>query len=548
MLMILVAVLGLSSASAEAGKRETSKGMRPTTHRDRPITGVNTEAAPEDAVKAKPVLAYDPDLDAANEQALAPQNPPTSGGVSPTAAAGVVNSSFFGMQQVPSNQLGWGYPPDTSLAASSSRVVQAVNRRVRLSNTTGGHLMTMTLDGFFKGVDGLQLFDPKVYYDRNSSRPRHYIVALEGASSGFSRLHLAVSRSTDPSTLAPGAWCRYSFDARVPVAGNAATWADYPGLGMGQTALTLSTNQFSDTGSFRYTALWALNKLQVSNNASACPSISRYNWKANATLGDFSRFTVQPVQHYTNPSSYPSVGVNYPAYFVNTLRGTGSYYRVWRIINIGASSPLLQSTFVYGNFSYSIPPRGPGGQNPSTGAAATIDNGDTRVLQGAGLGNHLYAAHGTGCQFTGGAVESCARYVAIDVGTATNGAMTVALRQQATNGGGDGWYYSYPGVAVNNNGAVASAFVVESVGGYQSSAYGTKTYTQANFPSESFLLQGTCLNNATYQADRGYNRAGDYTGAQTAPDGTSFWVSAERATAISGVGCGWQTLVARVSA
>lgn len=95
--------------------------------------------------------------------------------------------------------------------------------------------MTMTLDGFFKGVDGLRLFDPKVYYDRNSARPRHYIVALEGGSSAFSRLHIAVSRSTDPSTLAPGSWCRYSFDARVPVAGSAATWADYPGLGMGQT-------------------------------------------------------------------------------------------------------------------------------------------------------------------------------------------------------------------------------------------------------------------------------------------------------------------------
>ena len=462
------------------------------------------------------------------------------------ALAPVVGTSFVGMSQVTPTSPGWGYPPDTSLAAGGTHVVQVVNRRVRMTNPTGGSGSTLTLDAFFKGTSTSTMFDPKVFYDRNATNRRFYVIALDGSSTAVSRLHLAVSRSADPTALASTQWCRYSFDARVPVAGRAATWADYPSIGTGPNGLLITTNQFSDAGAFQYNAIWAFNKLLVNSNAAGCPTIRRYNWAASSALGDSSAFTVQPVQHYTNPSSF--TGISFPNYLVNSYSGTGSLYRVWRVYNLASGSPLLQVANLFGSYTYATPPQSPGGRNPATGAATKIDSGDTRTLQAAGIGNRLYATHSTSCQFTAGtALEACARYVAIDVGATTSGGIAAAIRQQTTNGGGDGYFYHHPSVAVNNAGAVASAFNVNSVSGVSSSAYATKSYTESNFPAEYYLAQGNCFASATYQAKRGANRSGDYNGAQTSPDGTTFWLAAERSVAITGVGCGWQTQVARVT-
>ena len=255
---------------------------------------------------------------------------------------------------------------------------------------------------------------------------------------------------------------------------------------------------------------------------------------------------MQPVQHYTNPSSF--TGISAPNYLVNSFAGTGTLYRVWRVYNLASGSPFLQVANLFGSYTYSGPPLSPGGRNPATGAATGIDSGDTRTLQAAGLGNRLYATHSTACQFTAGtALESCARYVAIDVGATASGGIAAAIRQQTTNGGGDGFYYHHPSVAVNNAGAVGSSFNVNSVTGFSSSAYATKAFTENDFPAEFYLAQGTCPASATYQDTRGSNRSGDYNGAQTSQDGTTFWLAAERSVSIANVGCGWQTQVARIT-
>jgi hypothetical protein len=313
---------------------------------------------------------------------------------------------------------------------------------------------------------------------------------------------------------------------------------------MGSRAIVLTTNQFNSSNSFQYAAVWAFDKLVANNNTTSCPSLPNWRWRASSTTTDLNAFTLQPVQHYTNPSS-TSHAPN-PAYLVSTRAGTSNTYRIWRITNVGTGVPLLSNVTRTGSFNYSIPPKSPGGRN-STGGATLIDTGDTRVLQAAGLGNRIYLSHTTGCQFTAfTALEACARYVRIDHTISSTGALGASIIQQANLGGGNGWYYSYPGVAVNNSGSVATAFNVGSTSGFPGSAYATKAFGSASFAGSFWLTQGTCFPNATYQASRGYNRSGDYTGAQTATDAQTFWVSAERAVSISGVGCGWQTRIARL--
>jgi hypothetical protein len=117
--------------------------------------------------------------------------------------------------------------PDTIVAKSPTRVMEAVNSAVRLFDTAGNVLGTRDLNSFFGapvlGGPALdfagRLFDPKVYYDRNARNPRVYIVALQVSGRGnnvqldnISRMWVAVSRSPDPANLTTD-WCRYNINA-----------------------------------------------------------------------------------------------------------------------------------------------------------------------------------------------------------------------------------------------------------------------------------------------------------------------------------------------
>ena len=217
------------------------------------------------------------------------------------------------------------------------------------------------------------------------------------------------------------------------------------------------------------------------------------------------------MQHYTNPSSF--TGIASPNYLVSTYAGTASLYRVWRIYNLASGSPRLQVANLHGSYVYATPPLSPGGRNPTTGATTGIDSGDTRTVQAAGLGNRLYATHGTACQFTAGTfLDACARYVAIDVGATTSGAIAAAIRQQTVLGGGDGWYYHHPAVAVNNAGAVGASFNINSLSGASSAGYATKFFTQAGFPASFYLAQGNCFTNGHPRPTEGSIGLGTTTG------------------------------------
>lgn len=88
-----------------------------------------------------------------------------------------VPTSFVGLNQV---NAGGFIPPDTIVGKSNTRVLEAVNVSLRLFTTTGGVLATKTLNNFF-GTSTSQgiLFDPKVYFDRNATNRRFYVVALQ---------------------------------------------------------------------------------------------------------------------------------------------------------------------------------------------------------------------------------------------------------------------------------------------------------------------------------------------------------------------------------
>jgi hypothetical protein len=257
---------------------------------------------------------------------------PTSS--TPQPSTSDIQTSFVGLDRPSAANHGFQFvPPDPTVAKSPNRVLQATNSALRLFTTTGSAIQTLDLNTFFVNTptaNGI-LFDPKVYYDRNATNPRFYVVALQSNFSNTSTIWLAVSRRPDPGGLGGANWCYYSVNGVKDLATPNASFADYPSLGAGADSLLISVNNFTfATDSFTYAFIYAFNKTVASNNAGSCPRVQRFAFRPSNTLGDGSTFTLQPVQHYTSPTS----STGNPAYLLATIFGSSNQYRVMRVQNV----------------------------------------------------------------------------------------------------------------------------------------------------------------------------------------------------------------------
>lgn len=452
----------------------------------------------------------------------------------PEALAADVTISFVGLDRPSAANLGFVFvPPDPIVGKSPTTILQAANSAIRLSTTTGGTIQTLGLNTFFPagGVAGGLLFDPKVYFDRNALNQRYYVVALQTNGSSTSTIWLAVSRSPNPLSLAPGSWCFYAIPA-IRDAGTAnASFADYPVVGAGATTFNIAVNNFRFPalgGGFTFSIVRTLNKPILANNAAACPAISFFTFQPSGVIGDATTFTLHPVQHYTSPSSF--VGTASPAYLISTRFGTSNIYRVWRLRNCFAGSLAcqLQVVSVVGAFTYGLQP-----DASQAGSALLLDTGDNRVTQAAGVGNSIQAVHGTLCNIGGGATESCIRWVRFT--PTSTGAST---SQQRTFGGDAGTFFFWPSLAVNLRQQTVVGFHRSSALSFLSTLWTMKESASTVFPGALPITTGTCA-----QTTR---RTGDYMGAQTDPsDIRSFWLTGERATLIGGA-CQWEMQVIKV--
>jgi hypothetical protein len=478
---------------------------------------------------------------------------PDSGSAQSAAAseAPSVTLSFNGLARPGAVNHGFASdPPDTIVAKSPNRVLEGVNSALRLFNSSGSVIQTQDLNSFFGAgapnpdTGARLLFDPKVFYDRNSLAPRLFVVALQkdglddsNPSNDFSRIWVAVSRSPDPSSLASSDWCRYPIEGRRQIGQSNVSWADYPEIGVGKDSFSFATNQFrfTDRG-FTFATIRVWNKGLAENNANSCPSVPRFTFQpAGFAAGDFSQFTIQPAQSYTSPSSFP--GTTNPAYYMSTTRGASNQYHVYRVANLASGNPTLTSLTLTGA-SYSFPPSSP---QPST--SIRIDTGDNRMLQVAGIGNTLVGTFTTGCNFTSGTPnESCTFTPRVSVGQNSSGGLTASLSENTLSGLGDNIFVAYPSIATNTSLQSASSW--QSSGANQSlrSTALTKN-VNAGWTNVSAYAPGSC---SLPVSDTTTARAGDYSGAQLDPsDLTGFWLAGERALAF-GSDCPWQTRIAKL--
>jgi hypothetical protein len=460
-----------------------------------------------------------------------------------TAEATVI-TAFAGLNQLslPEND---ALPPDTTLAKSGFRVIEAVNRSLRLSLNSGATVQTKSLQSFFGALpqEGV-MFDPRVIFDDSGANLRFYVVAAQADFASKSNLFLAVSRSSNPPDLDAANWCIYKMDGRRDVGTPLESFADYPMLGIGADTLVLSTNQGDfDQFEFTFAVVRAFNKTVLANNASSCPAATAFVRQPTSNSNDLNYYSLQPVQHY---SPHPSSGSDFvnPVYLINTLSPPSTVYRVWAIRNVASGAPVMSFVDAVGGYQYSNP-----ADAPQLGSDVLLDTNNVRIRQAVGLNNQIWPVHTTNCNSGELPNESCYRFLKITVtpGTATS-PHTVTINRQRTLGAGPNQHVWMPGIAVNSSLQTAIALQHSSASSYLSALWSVKNDADINYPPLSTLAAGDCARTQfAGQPPFAFVRTGDYVGAQTNPnDDVSFWLAGERAL-LQGGNCRYDTQIIHVT-
>jgi hypothetical protein len=422
------------------------------------------------------------------------------------------------------NASGGYVPPDSQGAAGPSVYVETVNQTVALyAKATGVPIGSDSLFDFFLTQGNLQppsnfsyFSDPVVVYDDQPGVQR-FIVGDQniGSSSGQSNFDLAVSKTSDPTTLTAADWNFYQINTT-----ESGFIADYPGnLGFNADALVFTLNMYALTpGSTGHVQVNSVSMQDLVNGVGQ----KQLHYYQN----DFSGFSLRPTtMHDARPGDPMWLLQEDPTH-------TGSAVDVVQMTDVLSNSASFTTTALTVHpYTEVVPPLQP------DGSAVTYDI-DSRIQKAAESGGTLVATQAVALSGT----QDAAQWYQIDVASGTP-----VLVQQGDVSLGDNTYATYPGIDINPAGDIGLSFMSSGTApGQYLSMYVTGRTPQdpAGTMEPPVLVQaGSGLEN--YHDYTFYGRAGDLSGINVDPSNGSFWAVNEFANTESGTFSGnWGTAIA----
>jgi hypothetical protein len=448
-----------------------------------------------------------------------PSPAPVSEGVTSPVPMAV---SFAGMNLYD----GGGYvPPDTTLGAGGSFILEAVNAMGAAYDTSGNLLVNLATTACTTDSSIDSVSDPRVEFDALSGR--WFISSTTFAPSGDASWNLLFSSTSDPTTAAWYCLIISTSGVKNPD-GSTGNFPDFPKLGINYDKVVLTGDAFSEVtrrhGSTSYkfqgTEFVVINKNDLTILA-AYPRAAFYP----PNQGDFA---IEPAQELTQSS------VNDALYMaaVNSDVSSTANLDVWEITGVPGVSQMAAAKTSLGIDTLSYPPNA-----QQEGTTATIDTNDDSLLDAAyrdGNPGSLWVSANDACTPGGDtATRSCVRFIHLNIGS---GGIAI---DQDFDYGDVGTYYYYPAVRSDGSGDLFAAFTGSSTSSYASAYAALQTAGGAN----------VLTNLSVYQAgDSPYTisppRWGDYSGAGVDPDDGSVWLGAEYATSIPFLGSFWGTAIA----
>ncbi len=400
-------------------------------------------------------------------------------------------------------------PPDQGLCAGNGFVVEMVNSAFRVYDTHGHTLAGPTNvnapfhDGFLQFTS-----DPRCVYDAATNTWFAIVLFLNDTFTA-SLLQVAVNTTGDPTTD----WTVFNIDttdANAPAIFDCPCFGDQPTLGIDDSNIYTTTNEFSILGpEFNGAQIYAISKRDLVHHAKNVHFVQY----SNLTIGGAQAASIQPATTFGHPSA---------EYFLSSLdpNGTGdNRIGVWALTHVGRVStggtPTLSSV-VIGSEAYSIPQ--PAEQK---GLASTLDSGDDRMQATEFIDGQIWGELTTTVTPKGDT-------------TARAGAAWFRVRPHLSGsklGGASltgqgyvvaaGQYVIYPSIAVDSEGRAAMVFTLTGANRFPSAAYAVLSDEEDSFGHPIVAAAGT----GPY--DPKATRWGDYSWAVLDPRTDSVWMAAE---------------------
>ena len=263
-------------------------------------------------------------------------------------------------------------PPDQGLCEGNGFILEPVNSAYRIFSTAG-----KSLRGPFNVNDlfnvGAKEFtsDPRCWFDRSTQTWFATILFINDTSTASSLL-IAVRHSPSPI----GLWTEFSIDTTDPTGNGCPCFGDQPRIGIDQTNLYVTADEFSILGpAFNGAEMWAIDKSDLVNGV-ASPHFAHFsNLTANTVAP-------QPALSQGNPNAEYMLGSLDP-------NGTGdNRISVWAVTNrnqVGlGGTPTLTSITVKSE-KYAIPPFA-----PQKGATSKLNPDDDRMQQTQFVGGTVW--------------------------------------------------------------------------------------------------------------------------------------------------------------
>jgi hypothetical protein len=395
-------------------------------------------------------------------------------------------------------------PPDSQIAAGPDYLAVAINSVLDIYDKSGNLVGVQEFDTFFDGlgVTG-SIYSPRLIYDQADGR---YILSVNEVDLGGlsnANVFLAVSASSDPT----GTWYKFAINSMGRNAANTTnTYPDSPGLGLSQSAVYITTNQFElnqtclNTGTQPcYFSDAQIKVIGLPALLSGNSSLSITAFTNIQTVDGFPAVAIQPAVTYGSSSNEFMAAARFDAY-------AGTEFNLFAIPVSGV--PTL-STADLTVPSYAYP-----SDATQEGTASTILTGDFRPLNAVWANGSLYFAQNVSASNS----TVAAQWYEIQISDLSSASLA-----QSGDVSGDGDAY-FPAISPMANGTVGLAFTTSSSFEFASAAFTAR---------EAADSPGTMRSYSVYRAGTApYDEAanalwGDYSGISEDPDGSSLWMIAE---------------------
>jgi hypothetical protein len=445
-------------------------------------------------------------------------------------------------------------PPDPYVAAGPEHTINVGNLLIQWQRKDDPGV-TEHLEGlgtFFSGAAGYLgtfTFDPKVIYDQYAGR--FVVVTLErldvtaGAASNESRIHIAVSKASDPNL----GWWFHSINTKLnfldPYSGLACDfWADYPGLGVDDKAVYVTANMFGffdQPCGYGGGRLWIINKVPTYAGPDGSIVFTMHDALDASFVGP--GLTQQPA-HMFGPLPLGSTGDPLGTYITGYDGWTDCATEYLVVIEVtdplgGGGGPFFVASFIPSGDLEDVgcasgwpdPPDAPqAGMGPGPGFFNfPIETNDRRTLNAVWRDDCLWSCAELIPPAGADMGQTTAHWWRVD----TSAPGLLMLADQGNVGAEDlgaGTHTFMPQVMVDCNKNMAIGFAASNAAMFCGAYYATRLATDA-----AGVVGPTCVLQAGldyYHRFHGgsRNRWGDYSGLALCPvDEATFWIYNEYA-------------------